>query len=237
MTERRFATTRWSIVLAAGSGPSTASRAALETLCDSYWYPLYAYARCCGRREEDARDLVQGFFAHLLEKDLVGVADPDRGRFRTFLRTAFRNFMTNEWRRDTAAKRGGGRVLASLDTSDPEERYRREPAGGTTPERAFERAWALEVLERALARLRATYEAKGNLDLFEALKGHLDGSAETVPHAESARRLGTTEGAVKVAVHRLRQRCRQALRDEIAQTLDEGEILEEEIRELLEALG
>lgn len=232
---RGFATTRWSIVLAAGGAPSSVSRAALETLCASSWYPLYAYARRSGRREEDSRDLVQGFFAHLVEHDAIAAVDPERGRFRTFLLTSFRNFMTNEWRRETALKRGGGRTILSMDGIDAEDRYRVEPSHDETPDRLFLRSWALEVLDRTLRRLREEYVERGKAEVFDALKGCLDGSVP-VAYDATAIALGVTAGAVRVAVHRLRQRYRRALRDEVAQTLDEGQPVEDEIRDLLDAL-
>jgi RNA polymerase sigma factor (sigma-70 family) len=232
----RFTTTRWSVVLAAGDAASPECRQALEVLCEGAWYPLYAYARRSGRREEDAKDLVQGFFAVLLARGALGVADPERGRFRDFLLASFRNHMRNEHARASAQKRGGGRKPLSFDRVDPEGRYRLEPAHEDTPERAFLRAWALEVLERALAGLREGYEAKGKSELFAALAPCLTG-ADDRSHASRAEALGMTEGAVRVAVHRLKQRYRAALREEIAGTLGEDGAIEDEIRALFEALG
>jgi RNA polymerase sigma-70 factor (ECF subfamily) len=207
----------------------------METLCASSWYPLYAYARRSGRSEEDSRDLVQGFLAGLVERNVVAAADPERGRFRTFLLTAFRNHITNEWRRETAQKRGGGRPVLSMDGVDPEDRYRLEPSHEETPDRLFLRSWALEVLARTLGRLREEYAGRDKADVFDALKGCLDGSV-AVDYDEAAETLGITAGAVRVAVHRLRDRYRRALRDEVGQTLDADESIEDEIRDLLDAL-
>lgn len=232
-----FVTTRWSVVLAAGRGSSPEARAALETLCGAYWYPLYGFARRSGHDAHDAQDAVQGFLARLLEKDAFAAADPERGRFRSFLLASFRNFLRNEAERAAALKRGGGRVQLSLTPADPDSRFdTREPVHGATPERLFERDWSLAVLEQVLVRLRQRYAARGNEALFDAIKDTLTGH-EKPEYLERAAALGMTEGALKVAVHRLRGRYRDALRDEIGQTLAEGEDIDEEIAALFRALG
>lgn len=234
----RFATTRWSIVVAAGAGEDTAGRAALESLCRAYWYPLYAFERRGGTRAEDARDLVQGFFAELLEKDVLAQADRDRGRFRTFLIAAFRHFASKEREKARALKRGGGRAPLPLDFEDGESRYLREPADERTPERLFERRWALTLLEEALGRLREEHRVAGREDLFEALRGTL-GSAggPEASYAALGEGLGMSEGAVKVAVHRLRRRYRDVLRAAIAETVADPSEVDDEIRCLLGALA
>lgn len=226
-----FLTTRWSVVLSAGDPAAPQSRAALETLCETYWYPLYAYARRGGRDADAAQDAVQGFFAHLLEKGALGRADPERGRFRAFLLASFRNHASHEAARGRAAKRGGGRVVLSLD---PEERFRLEPAHAATPERLFDRDWAVAVLDAVMARLRASYREKGKEAWFDALKGCLVGDGS---YAGLAERLGTADGALRVAVHRLRARYREELRAVIADTLAEGEDPADEMRALFAALA
>jgi DNA-directed RNA polymerase specialized sigma24 family protein len=232
----RFATTRWSVVLAAGRRASPEAEGALAALCGSYWYPLYAHARRRGLHAEDARDRTQAFFARLLETDGLAVADPGRGRFRSFLLAAFGHFLANEWDRERAARRGGGRPALSLDVAAGESRYRLEPADEATPERIFDRQWALTVLDRALERLRDEYHRGGKGDLFDALKPALAGDRGT-PYAEVAGRLGMTEGAVKVAAHRLRGRCRDLVRDEVAQTVGAPDEVDDELRHLFAALG
>jgi RNA polymerase sigma factor (sigma-70 family) len=231
-----FATTRWSLVTAAGGPRTEASRQALESLCRTYWYPLYALARREGAGPETAQDLVQGFFQQLLEREALDAADPARGRFRSFLRASFRNYARSEHAREAAAKRGGGRPLLSLDVGEAEGRFRLEPAHEHTPERQFERDWAVSLLERALARVRAGYAARGQESVFEALKPHLVRGGADGTYAAAGAALGLAEGAVKVAVHRLRERYRRALREEVADTMD-GDDVEDEIRALFAALG
>lgn len=232
----RFATTRWTLVLAAGRKSSPQAQQALETLCGEYWYPLYAYVRRKGHSIEEAQDLTQSFFAHLLEKEALQVADPQRGKFRSFLLSSLNHFLTNQWRRETAQKRGGGRQIVSLDFDEGEKRYRLEPADPATPETIFQRRWAMTLLEKAISQLQQDYRSSGRENLFEQLKGFL-GGGDNVPYNEIAQQLEMTEGAVKVAVHRLRQRCRQALRDEIGQTVAAPEEIDEELRQLFAAIG
>lgn len=225
-----FRTTRWSLVLAAGRSGTPGARRALEELCETYWFPLYAWARREGRDRDAAQDAVQGFFARLLEREGIRAASPGRGRFRSFLLTAFRNFLRNEAAHAAALKRGGGVRPVSFDCADAEGRMRIEPAHGATPERLYLRDWAVAVLDRVLAELRRVHEESGTLERFEALKGCLAGEDA------SAAALGMTEGARRVAVHRLRAQYRDLLREEIAQTLDEGEDVEAEIADLFRAL-
>jgi RNA polymerase sigma-70 factor (ECF subfamily) len=231
-----FATTRWSLVVAAQDRSQPEAGHALAELCRLYWYPLYGYIRSRGHGHDTAQDLTQEFFARLLEKDVLAAVDQNKGRFRSFLLAACQHFLANQHDHDCAQKRGGGREPMSIDFRDADGRYAHEPAHGETPERLFERRWALALLERVLARLRGEYEAAGRALLFECLKSRLTGD-RAVPHAAVARELGVTEGAVKVAVHRLRQRYRELLRDEIGQTLDDAGQVEEEIRALFAALG
>ncbi len=232
----QFQTTHWSLVAAAGHGQPVEARAALEELCTAYWYPVYAFIRRRGYQPDDARDLTQEFFARLIEKDYLEAADEQRGRFRTFLLTAVTRFLANEQERAAAQKRGGGRRPISLNVSDGESRYQCEPADPWTPERIFERRWALTILDRTLARLRADHEAVGKSDHFDALKVHLMGDAGAPSLRQTAARLQMTEGAVKVAIHRLRQRYRDALREEISQTVTGADDVEQELRLLLAAL-
>ena len=240
---RRFATTRWSIVLAAGGDRSaaagTAARDALAVLCETYWYPLYAYVRRCGHEPEEARDLTQSFFVRLLDKNTIAAADPARGRFRSFLLTALKNFLANEWSRASAEKRGGGRQILRLsaDFDSAERQYAREPADTLTPERLYERRWALTLLDSVLARLQDQYGAAGRAPLFERLKPYLTGDAHAPPHAQIAADLGITEGAVQVSVHRMRKRYRDLLRAHIAATVESPQQVDEEIRDLFRAVA
>jgi RNA polymerase sigma-70 factor (ECF subfamily) len=233
---RRFRTTRWSVVLAARGDDTPQSREAMSTLCRLYWYPVYAFARSRGSTPEQAEDLTQAFFAHLLEKEALQRVDPSKGRFRSYLLAAVRNFLADERAREQTQKRGGGVAPLSLDTEDAENRYRLEPAHDLTPERVYERQWAMTVIQQALARLQQRYARSGKQEHFDALKVFLSGEKRPVPHAEVAQALGLTELAVKVAVHRLRQRFRHALRDEIAQTVAGPEEIDVEMRALYAAL-
>jgi RNA polymerase sigma factor (sigma-70 family) len=232
-----FATTRWSLVVAARDRAVPDAQQALAELCQLYWYPLYAYIRRHGHAHEQAQDLTQEFFARLLEKDGLAAVDPSKGRFRSYLLVACQHFLSNQRDHDQAQKRGGGRQTLSIDFQDAEGRYAHEPAHDETPERLFERRWAVALLEQVLARLRREYEAAGKGQLFERLKARLIGDADRVPHAQAAADLGMSEGAVKVSVHRLRQRYRELLHEEIAQTLDDAGQVEEEIRALFTSLG
>lgn len=230
-----FAPTRWSLVVAAADSDPSAARPALVVLCETYWYPLYAFARRRGRSPADAEDLVQGFLARFVEKRDLGGADPARGRFRAFLLGAFRHHAQNVDRDAKAAKRGGGQPVLSLDAADAERRFALEPSHDETPEKAYERAWAHEVLARAMARLEARQVEKGRGEQFAALRACLGGSPPAT--AELAAATGLSEGAVRVAVHRLRKSYGQALRDEIADTLDDPAAVDAELAALREALA
>jgi RNA polymerase sigma-70 factor (ECF subfamily) len=239
---RHFATTRWTLVTAAGKQNTPESRRALSDLCRLYWYPVYAFVRRRGYTAEDALDLTQGFFTRLIDKNDLAAADRTRGRFRAWLLTAVKHYLANEWDKATAEKRGGGRAVFSFDINpdDAESRYRREPAHQVTPERIFDRRWALTLLEQTLAALEAESAAEGKRELYEALKPTLtaDGrDARDESYKDLAVRLGTSEGALKVAAHRLRRRYRDLLRGEIAETVEREEEVDEEIRDLFAALG
>jgi RNA polymerase sigma-70 factor (ECF subfamily) len=235
--ETPFLTTRWSVVLTAGRGSGPDSRRALAELCETYWYPLYAYVRRRGHRAEDAQDLTQAFFTRLLEKKAVEAADPRRGRFRAFLLASLKNFLANEWNRERAQKRGGGRTALSLDFEAADARFVAEPRDDLTPDRAYERSWALAVLDRALARLATDHAERGRSRLFERLEGTLVAGGPRVPYRELAVELGMTEGAVKVAVHRLRASFREVLRREVSHTVGGPEELEAELQDLIAALA
>jgi DNA-directed RNA polymerase specialized sigma24 family protein len=232
-----FPHTRWSVVLAARNGEASESAAALESLCQSYWYPLYAYARRQGRSPQDAQDLTQGFFALLLEKAYLNAVAREKGRFRSFLLVAFKRFLAKEWDRDHAQKRGCGRAAIVLDTEFAERRYLGEGTVGLPPDRLYEHRWALTLLERGLARLRGEYNGAGRAAEFELLKGWLAASRGEIPYAQVAAALGVSEGAARVAVHRLRKRFREIFRAEIAATVATGEEVDDEVRYLLGVLS
>jgi RNA polymerase sigma factor (sigma-70 family) len=232
-----FSTTHWSIVVAAGRSDTPRARDALSRLCQTYWYPLYSFARRRGHPAEDAQDLTQEFLARLLEKNWIGDADRNKGRFRTFLLTAMKHFLSDEWDKARAQKRGGGLILQPLQFGDPESRYSQEPAVDESPERIFEIRWALALLETVLIGLRAEYEKEGKAELFSALHPCLVGERTSQPYADLAKSLGSTESMVKSAVHRLRQRYRQLLRDEIANTVAAPDDVDEEMRYLFSILS
>ena len=233
----QFRTTHWSVVLAAGKADSTRARGALEKLCQSYWYPLYAFVRRLGHSPHDAEDLVQAFFAQCLEKNYLGPADQAKGRFRSFLLIALKRFLANEWDKARTQKRGGGAPPASLDALTAEQRYALEPSERLSPDRLFERRWVLTLLENVLARLREEQVAGGKSAAFEVLKDLLTTRGRGVPYAELAERLSMSESAVKVAVHRLRQRYRELLETEIANTVASPDEIAEERRYLLSVLN
>jgi RNA polymerase sigma-70 factor (ECF subfamily) len=232
-----FATTHWSVVLAAGQEASPQSAEALEELCRAYWYPLYVYVRRRGYGPEDAQDLTQGFFAALLTGKYLAQANRERGRFRTFLLTAFDNFLHNEHDRATALKRGGGREIVSWEEHTAEGRYAREPAGGLSPEQIYEKRWAATLLERVLARLRAEFDQAERRELFDQLKPHLWGEDEATPYAQLASRFNMSVSAIKVTVHRLRRRYRNVLREEIAQTVADAAEIDGEIQYLIRVMS
>jgi RNA polymerase sigma factor (sigma-70 family) len=221
------------VVLAAGGGlTSTGAREALTALCETYWYPLYAFLRSRGHAAADAEDLTQAFFARLLEKDTLRHADPCRGRFRSFLLTSLTNFAANERDKEAATKRGGGVPALSLEFENAEGRFQLEPATAETPEKLFDRRWALTLLDRVLVRLRTEMMDAAKEAQFEALKTYLLGDQPQPSYAESASTLGMSEGAIKVAVHRLRRRFRDLIREEITQTVSSPEEVEDELRHL-----
>jgi RNA polymerase sigma-70 factor (ECF subfamily) len=234
---RIFPATQWTLVVAAGATPSPASAAALERLCAAYWYPLYAYVRRCGHSPADAEDLTQEFFARLLEHHWVARADRELGRFRSFLLTAMKRFMANEWAKKQTLKRGGGVRLIPLRFDTAETRYCREPADTSTPEQVYERQWALLLLESVLRRLRDDYVREGKAALFDALQTCLVGSREAQPHAELAARLGMTAGAVGMAVRRMRERYRECLKEEIRETVASPDEVDGELRHLIRVLA
>src|SRR5436190_7817226 len=232
-----FATTHWSMVLAAGHSSVPGAHEALETLCRAYWYPLYVYVRGQGRSPHDAQDLTQEFFARLLEKKYLRLADPDRGRFRAFLLKSLKHFVVNEWEKGQTQKRGGGQCAIPLDADMAESRYATEPVQTLTLDQVYEKRWALTLIEAVLARLRENYQAGGRLPVFESLKGFIWGEQSTLSYTEAATQLGLTEGALKVAVHRLRGRYRELLRAEIAQTVSTPGEVDEELQHLAAVLA
>lgn len=232
--DEHFSATHWSVVLrAAGSQPGAGE--ALTELCQRYWYPLYAYVRRRGNSPHDAQDLTQSFFARLLEKRLLERVDPAKGKFRSFLLTAMKNFLLDEWNKAKAQKRGGGSNMISIDEALAEEQYAREPTDGITPDQLYERRWTMTLLDQAMARLESEYRQAGKAELFDALHGSLLGAKES-SYGEVGERLELAEGAVKVAAHRLRKRFRGHLREEIAATVGEEADIDAELQELFAVL-
>lgn len=234
--EPLFVTTHWSVVLAAGHSDTTRAHDALAELCQTYWYPLYAYARRRGSAPHDAQDLTQEFFARLLEGHWVAQADRQRGRFRSFLLSAMKHFLANEWNKAQTQKRGGGQRILSLDDDSAERRYRLEPVEKRTPESLFEQSWALTLLEGVLARLEEEYRRAGKQAWMEAMRPSLATDRGALDYTELAATLGMTEPAARMAVHRLRQRYRQLIRAEVASTVASPEEVEAEMRHLFQAL-
>jgi DNA-directed RNA polymerase specialized sigma24 family protein len=233
----RFETTHWSLVLAAGDRGSDAAEGALARLCALYWYPVFAFVRRKGYSTADAQDLTQGFFARLIEKGDLGAVDRNRGRFRSFLLTNCQYFLANERDRTFTQKRGGGRVPLSIDVAAAEHRYERALAHSETPERLYDRQWCLTLLDTVFDALGAEYASAGKAVLFDRLKVFLTAEEDAGTHAEAARELGSTAGAVKVGVHRLRQRYRDELRRRVAETLGPDQDVEDELRYLFETLA
>lgn len=232
----RFVTTRWSVIAAAGHQDAPQGAAALATLCEAYWFPVYAYVRHTGKSIEDAQDLTQAFFTRLIEKNDVRAADPARGRFRTFLLASVRHFLANQHHAAVALKRGGGARHVSIEFSDGERCYAHDPGHDETPERVFERRWALAVVHVAMTRLERSCAGAGRNLLFERLRPCLAGS-EPGSYAALAEELGMTEGALRVALHRLRRTLREALRSIIAETVERPEDVDDELRFLLAAIS
>jgi RNA polymerase sigma-70 factor (ECF subfamily) len=233
----RFVTTSWTQVLAAREAPSSESRQALEGLCRAYWYPLYAFVRRQGYGPEESRDLTQAYFAQLLEKGYLEDFDPSLGRFRVFLQSSLKNFLSKERDKAQAWKRGGHAQVVSLSADEIEGRYRHEPVDRLTPEEIFERRWALTLLERVMEKLRKELSEAGHGEEFEKLKGFLTGDGPKVPYRQVALDLRTSEEAVKTSVHRLRQRFGTLLRHEIAETVSTPEEIDDEVRHLLRKLA
>jgi RNA polymerase sigma-70 factor (ECF subfamily) len=225
------------MVLAARNDAAPEARSALAFLCEQYWYPLYAYVRCRGRPPDQAQDLIQEFFTRLLEKHYLNAVDQSKGRFRSFLLVAFKHFLSNEADRARAQKRGGTKRIVSIDRAAAESRFAVEPAHGMTPERLFERRWALTLLDEAMSLLRKEFEDAGKQHIFEHFKNFLVNRPGESDYRQAARKLGMTEGAMKVAMHRFRRRYRDSLRQCVANTLSDPALVVEEIRDLFVALG
>lgn len=232
----QFALTHWSVVLAAGRSESTHAQAALEQLCANYWHPIYFYVRRQGHSPADSQDLTQEFFARLLARNDLASVDRSKGRFRSFLLASLKHFLANEWDKAKAQKRGGGQVPLSIDASAAESSYGFEPVENITPDKLYDRRWALALLQQVMSQLKTEYAREEKAEVFDALKGTLTGEGRTAGYAQIAERLGTSAGAIKVAVHRLRKRYRELLRAEIAHTVSGPEEIEEEIRALFAAL-
>lgn len=222
--------------MAAGDRTSPDAASAISALCANYWYPLYAFIRSRGHQPAEAEDLTQAFLLRLLDKNALSLADREKGRFRTFLLTALKNYLANEQERARAQKRGGGRVRIGLDFGDGERRFSAEPVSDLTPERIYERRWALTLIEQVLGKLREEYQVGGRGRVFDSLRQYLNASGTTPPYEEIGKSLKMSGGAVKTAVYRLRLRFRELLREEIAETVATEEDIEEEVRELFEAL-
>jgi RNA polymerase sigma-70 factor (ECF subfamily) len=235
--ESCFTTTHWSVVLTAGKDHATESEEALEKLCATYWYPLYAFVRRQGNSPEDAQDLTQGFFARLLEKNYLSQVRPTKGKFRCFLLASLKNFLADEWDKGRARKRGGGQICVSFDDSSGEERYRLEPVDAMNAERLFERRWALTVLAQARERLQEEYFQSGKSELYERWRVLDSGESDAPPYAAVASELGLTESAVKSAIFRMRQRYRELVRDEVANTVATASEIDEEIRHLIRVIS
>lgn len=234
--KRHFATTRWSIVLAAGRDSSPEAKTALATLCETYWFPLYAFVRRQGYDAQDAQDLTQGFFTRLLEKKDLRDVQRERGKFRSFLLASMKHFLMNEWDRTQAQKRGGGQRMLSVDFDEAESRLRLEPSHEQTPEVIFEKQWALTLLDRVRAVLREEFVRAHKAEQFDRLHVYLTGEKSAVTYAEVAEKLRISEAAVKMAVSRLRRRFHDRLRKEIVQTVATEDEVDDEIRALIDAL-
>ena len=230
---KQFVTTHWSVVIAAGEEGSEKASAALARLCQTYWFPVYAFIRKRGHSPEQAQDFTQEFFAGFLEKNYIARAARERGRFRVFLMTSVQNFLHNQQDRAQAQKRGGGQTVLSLDYKDAEERYHFEPVEQSDPAKLFEQQWAAMLLETVLARLRDEFGVEGRASLFEHLQAHLWGDADSIPYPKLAEKCGLAASNVKTIAHRLRQRYREVLREEIAQTVAKPGEVDDEIRYLM----
>lgn len=232
-----FATTRWSLILAAGESACEKSDEALSQLYRTYQYPLYAFLRRSGKSPQDAEDLTQSFFEHLLAKKVLRRVDPNRGKFRSFLLASLKNLLANEWDRSHAAKRGGKHTIVSLDETAAEDRYQQEPSHNSTPDKLYEQSWRLTVIDSALQKLRDKYRARGKSEMFEALQDRLIDAADSDSYTELAAKLNMGEGAVRMAVRRMRERFHYLLRAEIAHTVESPSEIDEEIRYLISNAG
>ena len=232
-----FVTTHWSVVLAAGQGDTSQSAVALEALCRTYWYPLYAFVRRKGHNAHDAQDLTQAFFARLLEKNYVAQADRERGRFRTFLLAAVNHFLADEWDKTRRLKRGGGQEIISFDAASAEERYRLEPSDPLDASKLYERRWVTTLFDRVLTRLEDEFRQAGKGRLFDLLKGSLIAEEPRSPYRELGAQLGLKEDAVKQSVHRMRRRYGELFREEIAQTVDNPQKIEDELNHIFSVLS
>jgi len=233
----RFATTHWSVVLQAGQPEAPGYQQALETLCRSYWFPLYAYLRRHGYNNQQAEDYTQAFFCRIMEKQVLGMADSKRGKFRSFLLGTLKHFLSDEYDRDQAQKRGGGRKILSIDFTGAEDQYSLEPAHGLSPEKLFDKSWALTVLDRTMSHLKDELASQNKKELFDHLKIYLTTEKGSIPYCDKAAELNMTEGNIRTAVHRLRRRYRKLLRDEISQTVTAENHVDEEIDDLFNALA
>jgi RNA polymerase sigma-70 factor (ECF subfamily) len=228
----KFDQTRWSVVLSAQRDDTIAANEAMAILCQTYWYPLYAYVRRKGKSPQEAEDLTQEFFARMIEKRYLDIADQERGKFRSFLLCSFKYFLANEYDKSQALKRGGGMQVVSIDQTEAEDRYTLEPVDSLTPDKLYQRRWAMMMIEQTLESLRSDMEAANKLELFEALKGSLTMSGCQKPYTELSEQLGMSVSAIKVTVHRMRKQYRAQLREYIAQTVQSPDEVDEEIAHL-----
>jgi len=233
----QFTTTHWSVVLAAADHTSSDVSDALAELCRTYWYPIYAYVRRKGYEVADSQDLTQEYFARFLEKNYLGVVDRRKGKFRSFLLASLEHFLAKEWTKNHRLKRGGGKVIIAWDAFKAEERYALEPPDNWTAERIYERRWALTVLEQAMAALAAEYSSAGKTELFEELRPFISGDDDDISYGDLAQRLEMSEGAMRVAAHRLRQRYAESVRAEVGRIVQRPEEVEEELGNLFAALS
>lgn len=237
MSARSFPTTHWSLILSSANDTGAAADAALAELCRAYWYPVYSFIRTRSSSADQAQDLTQEFFLHLLARGVFGAANPAAGRFRSFLAASLKHFLADQADRRNAQKRGGGVVMLPIDLTGAEERFTRDLAYGETPERIFDRQWALAVVTQTCDQLRDALTREGRSGLFHHLGAYLPGGSEPSSCADLAEQLGMTEGAIKVAIHRLRRRYRELLRANVSHTLANPKELDDEIRFLLRSLS
>ncbi len=237
MRSSLFVTTHWSVVLAARDESSPDRAQALETLCRTYWYPLFAFVRSSGYSPQDAQDLTQGFFASLLAKDHLRLVEPERGRFRTFLRMALKRFLGHEWERLCAQKRGGGQAILSFDTGQAEQRFQDERTRLLGPDEIYDRRWALSLLDEAAMRIERECNARGNAEEWHQLKPFLTAERGSICYADLASTLNLTEGAARVTMHRMRKRFREIFREVIGETVSGSDQIEEELRYVIQVLG